>query len=361
MRQLTHRWLESVARTPDGNFAASPAGLWLSLATVSVGARGRTAAAFEDVLETGPEPAAAVAAAVRALEKTDALTMATGVWSRSPLREQFRAALPDVGFGELDDASPAVIDAWVRGATGGLVERLPVRIVDGTRLLLVNALALRARWADPFDPAHTRDRAFTDAAGTVHQVPTMCKMFSAHSAWTVPEPSGGLTRVVELRCATEGFTPAVVRFVIGSPGRGASEVLPAAWAPTGLRARVDADQVRVLLPRLALRTTIEVTGDLPALGLERATRDDADFSGLSPQGLKVDQVVQEAVVKVAEAGIEAAAATAVRMMYAGMVTSRPRVAEIAFDRPFGLVVLDSTGELPLFTAWQATAPRYPEG
>ena len=359
MRQLTHRWLESVARTPDGDFAASPAGLWLALATVSVGARGATAAAFEDVLETGPEPAAAVAAAVRALEKTEALTAATGVWSRSPLRADFRAALPDVGFGELDDASPAVIDAWVREATGGLVERLPVRIPDETRLLLVNALALKARWADPFDAVNTRDRSFTDAAGGVHRVPTMCKTFSAHSAWTVPEPSGGQVRVVELRCATEGFSPAVVRFVIGSPGGTAPEVLPAAWAPSGLRGRIDADQVRVLLPRLALRSTIEVTGHLAALGLAVATTDHADFSGLSPEALKIDQVVQEAVVKVAEEGIEAAAATAVRMMYAGMVTSRPRVAEIAFDRPFGLVVLDSTGELPLFTAWQATAPSFP--
>ncbi|MDF3288659.1 serpin family protein [Streptomyces silvisoli] len=361
MRQLAHRWLESVAQTPDGDFAASPAGLWLALAAVSVGARGKTATAFEGVLETGPEPAAAVAAAVRALEKTDALALATGVWSRSPLREEFRTALPDVGFGELDDASPTVIDAWVREATGGLVERLPVRIPEETRLLLVNALALKARWADPFDTANTRDRPFTDATGAVHQVPTMCKTFSAHSAWTVPESSGGLTRVVELRCATEGFTPAVVRFVIGSPGRTAPEVLPAAWAPTGLRARLDADRVRVLLPRLALRTTIEVTGHLPALGLDIATSDHADFSGLSPQALTIDQVVQEAVIKVAEEGIEAASATAVRMMYAGMVTSRPRVVEIAFDRPFGLVVLDSTGELPLFTAWQATEPRFPEG
>jgi serine protease inhibitor len=360
MRQLAHRWLESVARTPGGDFAASPAGLWLALATVSVGARGRTAAAFEDVLETGQEPAAAVAAAVRALEKTDALTMATGVWSRSPLREAFRGALPDVDFGELDDASPALIDAWVRDATGGLVERLPVRIAAQTRLLLVNALVLKARWADPFDTANTRDRPFTDAAGAVHQVPTMSKTFSAHSAWTVPEPSGGLTRVVELRCAAEGFTPAVVRFVIGSPERGATEVLPAAWAPSGLRGRIDADQVRVLLPRLALRSTIEVTEHLEALGLEIATGDHADFSGLSPDPLTIDQVVQEAVVKVAEEGIEAAAATVVRMRYASMVTSRPRVVEIAFDRPFGLVVLDSTGELPLFTAWQASAPRFPE-
>jgi hypothetical protein len=38
-------------------------------------------------------------------------------------------------------------------------------------------------------------------------------------------------------------------------------------------------------------------------------------------------------------------------------THRPRrVLRIAFDRPFGMVVLDGSGEVPLFTAWQPSAP-----
>ncbi|WP_405799714.1 serpin family protein [Streptomyces sp. NBC_01506] len=89
-----------------------------------------------------------------------------------------------------------------------------------------------------------------------------------------------------------------------------------------------------------------------------ATSDLADFSALSPERLKIEKVVQEAVVKVAELGVEAAAVTAIVMRAAGAARP-PRVVPIAFDRPFGVVVLDGTGEVPLFTAWQASAPRGP--
>lgn len=33
-----------------------------------------------------------------------------------------------------------------------------------------------------------------------------------------------------------------------------------------------------------------------------------------------------------------------------------RFLRIAFDRPFGIVVLDGSGEVPLFTGWQADTP-----
>ncbi|CAM5371021.1 hypothetical protein SCYAM73S_08032 [Streptomyces cyaneofuscatus] len=54
-----------------------------------------------------------------------------------------------------------------------------------------------------------------------------------------------------------------------------------------------------------------VTRQLGALGIRLALTDDADFSGLSPRPLLISDVVQEAVLKVAEEGVEAAAVTVV--------------------------------------------------
>jgi serine protease inhibitor len=67
--------------------------------------------------------------------------------------------------------------------------------------------------------------------------------------------------------------------------------------------------------------------------------------------------VQECVLKVAEEGVEAAAVTAIAMAPAGAALRPPRIHYVRFDRPFGVVVLDGSGSVPLFTAWQATAPR----
>ncbi|WP_329032899.1 serine protease [Streptomyces sp. NBC_01725] len=359
MRALAERWLrvrgEGEQHAVDGDFVCSPAGLWLALGAVTAGARGETAGELEallgldgtDVAEGGV--AGAVTDSARALAGTRQLGVATRVWSRTPVYRAYREALPDIRFGHMD---PAEIDAWVREATGGLIEELPVEIDENSLLALVNVLALKARWAMPFEGNATSDRPFTDAAGSVSQVPTMHQHLGAGSGWTVEG-----TQVVELRC--EGGESAVrVRFVLGEEGARAADVLAAGWAPKERRAPIDTEMIAVALPRLELRTTMEITPQLAALGVRYATTDHADFSALSPEPLKIEKVVQEAVVKVAELGVEAAAVTVIMMRAAGM-SRPPRVVPIAFDRPFGVVVLDGTGEVPLFTAWQASAPRGP--
>lgn len=347
VRGIAQRWLPKLG---GGDFVCSPAGLWLALGAVAAGARGETADELRELLGVADEEAAhAVTEAVRDLAGTDALAVATGVWSRAPVHRAWREALVGIGHGPMD---PDGIDQWVREATDGLVERLPVRITGDTLLLLVNALALKARWEHPFEGSRTFHRAFTDASGQASQVPTMHGTVPAGDAWTVD----GRVRVVELRCEATGKSrPARVRFVLGEEGAAPADVLPAAWAPVGRRTAIDADDVVLALPRLALRTTVDATDHLAELGVRLAMSDAADFSALSPEPLAISQVVQESVLKVAEKGVEAAAVTAVPMRPGSAI--RPRSVErISFDRPFGVVVSDGTGEVPLFTAWQATAP-----
>ncbi|WP_318198900.1 serpin family protein [Streptomyces sp. MCL20-2] len=349
------RWWRRDRAVPAAGFVCSPAGLWLALAAVAAGARGGTAAELRALLGTADREAAPVATEVaRELAATGALGVATRVWSRVPVLRAYREALPDVRFDPMD---PAAVDAWVREATGGLIERLPLELTDDTLLALVNVLALKARWEKPFEGWRTRDLPFTDAAGTVRPVPTMSKDVPMADAWT----AGGAC-VVELRCAREpdGAPGARVRLVLGEPGAGPERVLPVAWAPRTAGTPLDADRVTVGLPRLALRTRVAVTEQLPALGVRLATSDDADFSGLSPERLLVSDVIQEAVLKIAEEGVEAAAVTVVAMAPAGAAPRPQRVHHIAFDRPFGIVVLAGADDVPLFTAWQAEAPAGPD-
>ncbi|MEU4030203.1 serpin family protein [Streptomyces anulatus] len=361
VQRLAERWIGDGMAAGEGRggtgtgigFVCSPAGLWLALAAVAAGARGATAAELRALLGTADREAAPVATALaRELARTGALGVATRVWSRVAVLPAFQEALPDVRFDPMD---PAAADAWVREATGGLIERLPLEITDETLLALVNVLALKARWEKPFEAWRTQDLPFTDAAGTVGPVPTMVKDVPSADAWT----AGG-AYVVELRCATEpgGGPGARVRLVLGEPGAGAGRVLPAGWAPRAAGVPLDTDRVTIGLPRLTLRTRVPVTGQLASLGVRLALTDAADFSGLSPEPLAISDVVQEAVLKIAEEGVEAAAVTVVAMR-AGSASRPQRVHHIAFDRPFGVVVLAGTEDTPLFTAWQAEAPADP--
>ncbi|WP_217225407.1 serpin family protein [Streptomyces anulatus] len=361
VQRLAERWIRDGMAAGEGRggtgtgtgFVCSPAGLWLALAAVAAGARGATAAELRALLGTADREAAPVVTALaRELAGTGALGVATRVWSRVPVLPAFQEALPDVRFDPMD---PAAADAWVREATGGLIERLPLEITDETRLALVDVLALKARWEKPFEAWRTQDLPFTDAAGTVGPVPTMVKDVPLADAWT----AGG-AYVVELRCATEpgGGPGARVRLVLGEPGAGAGRVLHAGWAPRAAGVPLDTDRVTIGLPRLTLRTRVPVTGQLASLGVRLALTDAADFSGLSREPLAISDVVQEAVLKIAEEGVEAAAVTVVAMR-AGSAPRPQRVHHIAFDRPFGVVVLAGTEDTPLFTAWQAEAPADP--
>ncbi|MEU8886305.1 serpin family protein [Streptomyces sp. NPDC048442] len=350
--RFAERWLGLAGGGDEGGgFVWSPAGLWLALGVVAAGAKGETADELRQLLGVaGDDAAKAVGEVGRALAGTDALGVATCVWSRVPVHRDFQDALPGVAVGRLD---PAEIDGWVRAVTGGLVERLPVRVGDDVLVAVVNALALKARWEFPFESSATRERDFTAAAGIRHRVPTMHKGVPLADAWTV-----GPTRVVELRCRVEqGGAPARVRFLLGAEGAGPRDVLPAGWAGPGDRAPLDTDLVAIALPRLSLRTTVEVTDQLAALGIHRATTESADFSGMSPERLAVSRVVQEAVLKVAEEGVEAAAVSAVLMAPGGAPPPPRRTETIRFERPFGIVVLDASGEVPLFIAWQEGVPN----
>ncbi len=372
VRELARRW---VARLGDGDFVVSPAGLWLALGAVASGARGWTGEELRGVLGVaGEEAAGAVGRVGRRLVDAGGVSAATGVWSRVPVADGFRRGLPGVRFGVLpraawhdvpdavfgatDDVSlgdvpvdaQAALDAWVREATGGRIARLPVALDGAEELVLVNALALTASWQAGFSRRLTRDEPFTDGRGVTRPVPTMRRRIPAGWVWSV----GGVT-VVELPCR-DGVR---VRFVLGPEGGGGSpaEVLAAAWAGAGARRVFGTGAVELLLPRFTLRTTGgDVRGHLAALGVTRALRPGADFSGISGTGLYVTTVAQSALVEVAEEGVEAAAVTQVGMARSA---ARPRpgaVERIAFDRPFGVVVLDAAGELPLFTGWRSGVP-----
>ncbi|MFF2776434.1 serpin family protein [Streptomyces sp. NPDC058052] len=340
VRELAALWLAALG---EGDHVCSPVGLWTALGAVASGARGRTARELGEVLGVpAGEAAEAVNALGGAVAGTGGVGAAVGVWSRVPVREGFRAGLPGVRFGELGAAAQGELDAWAREATGGLVPGLPEQLDGGADLVLVGALALRAAWRTAFDPALTRPADFTDGAGKTRPVPTMHGRVPASWAWRT---GGGV--VLELPCA--GERGARVRFVLGEPGARPWEVVPLAWA--GDREPVRAAHVEAALPRFSLRSRIDVRPWLASAGAGGALRPGADFSGLSPEAMFVSRVAQEAVVEVAEEGVEAAAVTQVVMTRSAV---RPLPAErIAFDRPFGVAVMDAGGELPLFVGWRA--------
>ncbi len=358
IRELGSRWLDRLLSDPvvdqaGGNVVCSPTGLWLALAAISCGALGDTAEELADLLGVaGPEAEPLVTAVARDLAATEALAVATGIWSASPVRAGFRDGLPDIAFGPLGDR--AAIDAWITRATEGMIDRAPGVPNDDALLVLINALALKARWAEPFERRATADAVFHPRTGAPGSVPMMSREVPVADVWTVGA-HGGPVHVVELACA--GENPALIRFALGPRDMAPAPVMSAAWAPRSIGNPIPENEVVLRLPRFGLRTSLAVHDHLRDLGVTLALdRDAAEFGALSSDPLYIDRVDQEALLRVDEEGVEATAVTEVTM--ALMSHTRPSsVLRLTFDRPFGCAVMDASGTVPLFAAYQAAVPR----
>ncbi len=103
-------------------------------------------------------------------------------------------------------------------------------------------------------------------------------------------------------------------------------------------------QTAIELPKVSLSSKLRMNSLLSGLGMGVAFTSSADFSALSPQACCIAFVQHAATLRVGEKGTVASAATAV-----GILPGAAQL-EVAFNRPYVLLVTDTrTGE-PLFLA-----------
>jgi serpin B len=113
-------------------------------------------------------------------------------------------------------------------------------------------------------------------------------------------------------------------------------------------------EVALSLPKLRLRTHVELSAPLQSLGVSDAfSPARADLSGIAgaPGDLFVSAVEHEAFIRVDESGTEAAAATGVAIATAEIM--RPQIA-FDVDRPFVFLVRDTETGTILFAGEDAS-------
>jgi len=361
----------AAATAAPGDLALSPLSVHLALAMTALGARGATAREFAAVLHA-PDAGRqardlnALVAHLRGLARpvpigdgetfqprfdlADALWGQRGLpWSApylAALSTGFGAALRQADFTTAADAARREINAWVAGTTHDTVpELLPAGAVTAdSRLVLVNALYLKARWQQTF--TRTAPGDFTRGDGRRVQAQLM------HLEAPVRYGTGPGWQAVQLRYlapggGTEPFPGYAMTLVLPDPGRMPDLVagLDGARLRHVLAAPAPA-ALTLTVPRWRTRTAVALADVLAGLGLRTAFTRDADFSGMttSPQGLAIDAVRHQGYVSVDENGTEASAATSVEMGMSGVIPQR----EVTFDRPFLYVIHDVPTATPLF-------------
>jgi serpin B len=374
-RVLAAQLYAALARDSTRNLALSPSSARMALTMTAAGARGETLRELEHVLGASSLDAAARVHDVAAVVASEWAALATPSETRlgkqaivlrtanrlfarqgSSLqpgfveltRSRYGAPVEAVDFAHDEARTRAAINAWIERQTESRIRNLlSATLPPETKLVLVNAIYLRATWERDFPEHRTTSEPFYGPLGTKN-VATMHQTELLRFGET-PE-----AQIVELAYGGHGRTDIAMLLVVPKARDGlallehsmSGEQL-ALWA----RAASREIEVDLALPKFRIESAHELGETIAALGARTAfVYPDADFSGIDgTRELFLGLVLQKAFVEIDERGTEAAAATAAVLAMGAPAMSRPRERVVVrADRPFLFVIRDRVRDRVVF-------------
>jgi len=352
--------IDLMRKLEGGNIVVSPDSIATALAFAGSGARGPTAAQMARVLRlASPREFARVgrlqrtiAAAQRAAAGTSTaaptLEIANGLFVQQGLdlrqsflasaRAAFGARPKPVNFGDSSGAAKK-INEWVSAHTHALIRELFASLSPEARLVLANAMYLKAAWQDPFAPSATTTALF-------HGARRSAAMKLMHETEQLPYARGNGYEAVELPYRASRLSLLVVLPV----GQSIAALQRRLGATTiaGIVRRLTPEPVRLTLPRFQLAIRAALNGPLGRLGMHDAFGPGANFSGIAGgEPLRIGLVEHAATFSIDESGTLASAATGVELA-PEVVRLFDRVIEFDADRPFLFFLRDASTGTVLF-------------
>lgn len=356
-----------IAATP-GNLVFSPYSVLVALGMTLVGAAGTTAEEMRDVLGAsdlgdrwhkgvnaltsyvdglaGKQKRLDGSAAELALATANQLFGQQGVgWEDEfldLLAKEYGAGMRAVDFKTAAEEARVLINNWVEDQTRDrIVDLIPEGVLDDlTRLVLVNAIYLKAPWEQPFEKSFTKPGKFTKGDGSSVDVDMMNK----------PDLSGGLASGTGWRGAILPYAGSRLAMTVVLPDEGELAAVEASIVKDGLGVLTPGGApaaINLTLPKWTFRTSAPLGELLKEIGMPTAFIDgQADFTPMTDEDLPlhIAAVLHQGFIAVDEEGTEAAAATAVVMRTESAVVTET----FTVDRPFLFVIHDLENNAPLF-------------
>jgi serpin B len=252
------------------------------------------------------------------------------------VKENFGAAPEIVDFAQDASAATRKINDWVAQQTRDRIRDLiPQPLVPATRLVLANALYLKAPWASEFSADATKPAPFHIRGRDAVDLPTMQKLAQLRyakrkgfAAVALPYSGDDLQFVVLIPDEVDGLG--------GLEKQLTADLL-------GDCAKMNASEVLLHLPKFKFEPpTIQLAAELQDLGMKTAfdiPPGSANFDRMAPRKpndyLAISDVFHRTFIALDEKGTEAAAATAVAMVRTtAMRPTPPKPIEVKVDRPF---------------------------
>ncbi|MDR1800652.1 MAG: hypothetical protein LBQ95_02250 [Lachnospiraceae bacterium] len=335
------------------NSCISPLSIKLALAMAYNGADGETKELLNTLFEKSPEElnewAKAFLAAAANYDGKNAdeysapnpeLRVANSFWIRKgdekEISKDFTEALTgnfNAESGEFNK-NPDPINKWIAKATNDKIQNMLDDISPEAITYLVNALYFKAQWVQDFSESATAPATFNNADGSTVDIDML-------NGW-----ADGYINTDKFEGITKnlfgGFT-----FTALMPKTDEDVTLDEILDASN---DVDYDYsvINLRIPKFDLETSVEIGKgnhkEFDALfadnGMNKAIAQDAE----NLTNLYISKVVHKTTFTLAEAGIEASAATVI-MMETAAADIEPKEVSIVFDKPFYYTLTDSNGEV----------------
>ena len=341
----------------------SPLSVALALSMTANGADGNTLAQFQEVLGGGVDLEELNAACAQYLSDYQGLLgssqcrIANSLWKdhSGGIYEDFVSKCRGYYSAQVYEAElsePRIVDdlnSWVSDKTNKMIPQIIDQpFPEETACLLVNALYLKNKWLNEFDPLSTHERDFRHEDGTSQQVEFLSKHDANLSYLQGEGAQGAVLPYDDGRLAFFALLPDLYP---DSPdfGEWLNNLERNSLAQL-INNREDALFLSFAMPKFTAEWSGSLEKILPELGLEDAfIPGTANFSSLGDceEGYYISQVVHAAKIEVNEKGTEAAAATVVAPA-AGSPMQPPEGVTLILDRPFLYGIVDLQNGVPLF-------------
>lgn len=324
----------------DGNFVFSPAGLRHMLYMLQEG-MDRKSAIYRKVRDL-------LGGCYSEMEtcKEDGFTLehAASIWYNQSLgliNEDFWDTLEDEYDAEVREANfslpnltKRLVDEWASDYTNQMIKTLDLEISQYAQLLVLDAIYLKGKWENPFDPDYTETDTFSNADGSKSDVEMMFQNIErAEYAET------GRYQLIELPYRNVAYSMALV---LPKEGESIERILESDWTdcPT------DTCEVELYLPRFHFDNMLPLNEALTELGLGDMFEKENCFPKISDEPASISQIKQQCVIRVEEEGTEAAAVTIAECVVGCLppdASEQPPTMRI--DRPFAFAIKQRYGDL----------------
>ncbi len=338
------------------NVVFSPYSLFSCLTMAYVGAKEDTGLEMQKALNLTLNKTELTQAtnAVKNALYSPSLNIANAIWVQKnlTLKTDYKNALTsgwEIEARELDFYntinSTNTINSWVARETNDQIEKLfnPGDLDRDTKLVLTNAIYLKAQWQKPFNKANTKKGPFYKNSGE----PTQVDMMNQTSLFPYFENEALQLLVMPFK-STDNLALATF-FLLPKGDLKELESFLTGDSIEELLASTQNREVSVKIPRFKLKNRIKPEETLQKLGMGKAFARGANFSDITEEArLEITQIIHEAVFACDEAGVIAAAATGIAM---GVTCVKPRpkiVFNFVADHPFLFGIIDLNSGLTLF-------------